>query len=124
MSILREGGYVLTVTETGYGRLNGIDEYRLQSRGGKGMLNYHTRKYGNVAAIKVVDLDDDVIVIADNGTIIRFSAETIRKCGRYSKGVMVMKLADGAKVVTIARAPHEESDSSDEDEQKTDEIST
>jgi len=113
MSILREGGYVLTVTETGYGRLSGIDDYRLQSRGGKGMMNYPTAKYGDVAAIKVVDLDDDVIVIADNGTIIRFCAETIRKCGRYSKGVMVMKLADGAKVVTIARAPHEDSEIDD-----------
>lgn len=111
MSTLREGGYVLTVSETGYGRLSPIDDYRLQSRGGMGLVNYHTSKYGNVAAIKVVDLDDDVILIANNGTIIRFSAATIRICSRPSKGVTVMKLADGSKVVTIARAPHEDSDS-------------
>ena len=111
MSILREGGYVLTVSETGYGRLSEIDEYRLQSRGGHGVTNYQTEKYGDVAAIKVVDLDDDVILIADNGTIIRFGASTIRICGRYSKGVVVMKVADGSKVVTIARAVHEENDS-------------
>ena len=114
MSILREGGYVLTVSETGYGRLSPIDDYRLQSRGGTGLINYHTSKYGEVAAIKVVDLDDDVIAIADNGTIIRFSAETIRICARPSKGVMVMKLADGAKVVTVARAPHEDNESEEE----------
>ena len=107
-------GYVLTVSETGYGRLSEIDDYRLQSRGGMGLINYHTDKYGNVAAIKVVDLDDDVIVIADNGTIIRFNASNIRICSRPSKGVMVMKLADGSKIVTIARSPHEDTDDSDD----------
>ena len=111
MSVLRENAYILTVSETGYGRLSEIDEYRLQSRGGHGVTNYQTEKYGDVAAIKVVDLDDDVILIADNGTIIRFGASTIRICGRYSKGVVVMKVADGSKVVTIARAVHEENDS-------------
>ena len=119
MSILRDGGYVLTVSETGYGRLSEIDDYRLQSRGGLGLINYHTQKYGDVAAIKVVDLDDDVILIADNGTIIRISASTIRICARPSKGVTVMKLADGAKVVTIARAPHEDNDNSDQNEEST-----
>ncbi len=114
MSILRDGGYVLTVSETGYGRLSEIDDYRLQSRGGLGLINYHTQKYGDVAAIKVVDLDDDVILIADNGTIIRISASTIRICARPSKGVTVMKLADGARVVTIARAPHEDNDSGED----------
>lgn len=119
MSILRDGGYVLTVSETGYGRLSEIDDYRLQSRGGLGLINYHTQKYGDVAAIKVVDLDDDIILIADNGTIIRIRANTIRICARPSKGVMVMKLADGAKVVTIARAPHEDSDNGEDDEENT-----
>ncbi|MDE7389858.1 MAG: DNA gyrase subunit A [Lachnospiraceae bacterium] len=112
MSKLREGGYVLTVSETGYGRLSEIDDYRLQSRGGMGLINYHTEKYGNVAAIKVVDLDDDVILIADNGVIIRISASSIRICARPSKGVSVMKLSDGNKVVTFARSPHEEDDES------------
>lgn len=120
MSRLREGGYVLTVSETGYGRLSEISDYRLQSRGGLGILNYHVDKYGNVAAIKVVDFDDDIIMISDNGVIIRISASTIRVCSRPSKGVTVMKLADGAKVVTFARAPHEEED----DLENSDENST
>ena len=123
MSTLREGGYVLTVSETGYGRLSKIEDYRIQSRGGMGVINYHTKKYGDVAAIKVVDLDDDVILIADNGTIIRFKADTINIHSRSSKGVKVMKLADGAKVVTIARAQHEE-DSSDNEEENSEEFST
>lgn len=107
MSRLRKGGYVLTISETGYGRLSEIDDYRLQSRGGSGIINYHVEKYGNVAAIKVVDYEDDVIMMADNGIIIRINASSIRICSRHSKGVTVMKLSDGAKVVTFARAPHE-----------------
>ncbi|WP_281691456.1 DNA gyrase subunit A [Neglectibacter timonensis] len=108
MSVLREGGLVLTVTETGYGRLSAPDNYRLQHRGGKGLTNYHTEKYGDVAAIKVVDLEDDIILISEEGIIIRILASSIRVCARPSKGVRVMKLQEGDKVVTLARAPHEE----------------
>ncbi len=107
MSVLREGGLVLTVTETGYGRLSAPDNYRLQHRGGKGLTNYHTEKYGDVAAIKVVDLEDDIILISEEGIIIRILASSIRVCARPSKGVRVMKLQEGDKVVTLARAPHE-----------------
>ncbi|WP_195983862.1 DNA gyrase subunit A [Clostridium sp. D33t1_170424_F3] len=112
MSILREGGLVLTVSETGYGRLSSIDDYRIQSRGGKGLTNYHVEKYGDVAAIKVVDLDDDIILIASDGVIIRIRANSIRECARPSKGVRVMRLTGGSRVVTLARTAHEE----DEDE--------
>ena len=108
MSVVRNGGLVLTVSETGYGRLSSPDDYRLQSRGGKGLTNYHIEKYGEVAAIKVVDLDDDIIIISQDGIIIRIAAESIRVCSRPSKGVTVMKVGDGDKVVTVARAPHEE----------------
>ena len=108
MSILREGGLVLTVTETGYGRLSEQENYRVQKRGGKGLLNYHTERFGDVAAIKVVDLDDDVILISEDGVVIRILAGSIRVCARPSKGVRVMKLQEGSKVVTLARAPHEE----------------
>ena len=108
MSVVREGGLVLTVSETGYGRLSSPDDYRIQSRGGKGLINYHTEKFGDVAAIKVVDLDDDIIIISQDGIIIRIAAESIRLCSRPSKGVTVMKVNEGDRVVTIARAPHEE----------------
>ena len=117
MSILRENGLVLTVSETGYGRLSPISDYRLQSRGGKGLLNYHVDKYGDVAAIKVVDLDDDIILISADGIIIRIQAESIRVCARPSKGVRVMKITgENNKVVTLSRAPHEEEDDIPEDE--------
>ena len=85
MSIVRDGGLVLTVSETGYGRLSSPEDYRLQSRGGKGIINYHTGRYGNVAAIKVVDLDDDVILIASDGVIIRIRANSIRECARPAR---------------------------------------
>ena len=108
MSILRENGLVLTVSETGYGRLSNPEDYRLQHRGGMGILNYHVEKYGNVAAIKVVDLDDDIILIADDGVIIRIEAGSVRICARPSKGVRVMKVNEGSKVITMARAPHDD----------------
>ena len=108
MSVLRENGLVLTVSETGYGRLSNPEDYRLQHRGGMGILNYHVEKYGNVAAIKVVDLNDDIILIADDGVIIRIEAGSIRVCARPSKGVRVMKVNEGSKVITMARAPHDD----------------
>lgn len=108
MSVVREGGLVLTVSETGYGRLSNPEDYRIQSRGGKGLINYHVERYGMVAAIKVVDLDDDIIIISQDGIIIRIAADSIRVCSRPSKGVTVMKMGEGDKVVTVARAPHEE----------------
>lgn len=108
MCVLRENSYVLTVSETGYGRLSEQSDYRLQSRGGKGITNYHIEKYGKVAAIKSVNLDDDIIIISDDGVIIRIAADSIRICRRPSKGVTVMKVKEGSKVVTLARAPHEE----------------
>lgn len=121
MSILREGGLVLTVSETGYGRLSPMEDYRLQNRGGKGLTNYHTDKYGKVAAIKVVDLTDDIILISADGVIIRIEASSIRVCARPSKGVRVMRIqGDENRVVTLSRAPHEtEEDSEEESEEGT-----
>ncbi|HBC26116.1 MAG TPA: DNA gyrase subunit A, partial [Ruminococcaceae bacterium] len=90
-------------------------DYRIQSRGGKGLTNYHVKKYGDVAAIKVVDLDDDVIIISSDGVIIRIQASSIRECARPSKGVRVMRV-DGVetRVVTLARAPHDEGEELDD----------
>ena len=108
MSICRENGVLLTVTETGFGRLSELEDYRIQTRGGKGLINYHTKQFGNVAAIKVVDISDDIILIASDGIIIRMAANEIRLCRRPSKGVRVMRLDDGARIVSLARAPQEE----------------
>lgn len=115
LSTIREDGLILTVSETGYGRLSPSSDYRTQSRGGKGLLNYHVQKYGDVAAVKTVDLDDDVIIISSDGVIIRIHASSIRVCARPSKGVRVMRV-DGIenRVVTLARAPHDEEEETDD----------
>lgn len=122
LSVLRDGAFILTVSETGYGRLSSIEDYRIQSRGGFGLLNYHTDKYGKVAAIKAVDLDDDIIIISDNGVIIRIEAASVRICARPSKGVIVMKTIDGSKVATIARAPHDDPNDNDNDGEQSEDI--
>lgn len=121
MSMLREGAYILTVSETGYGRLSDVNDYRIQSRGGHGVINYHTDKYGKVAAIKSVDLNDDIILISSDGVIIRIEASSIRICSRPSKGVRVMKVSNESKVVTLSRAPHEETEDSPIEESEDDE---
>lgn len=123
MSLIRENALVLTVSETGYGRLSKPDDYRLQSRGGKGVLNYHVDKYGDIAAIKSVNLDDDIIIISSDGIIIRIQANTIRECTRPSKGVRVMRVTGKSKVVTIARAPHEEESSEDSESENSEDSS-
>ena len=114
MCRLDEDHLVLTVSETGFGRLSPISDYRIQSRGGKGLVNYHTEKYGDVASILAVDKEEDIILISTDGTIIRIESSSIRECARPSKGVLVMRV-DGEenKVVTLARGPHEEEEVTD-----------
>ena len=108
MCVVKEDDLVLTASETGYGRISNVSDYRLTNRGGKGITNYHTEKYGDVAAISIVKMYDDIIIISSEGVIIRIAADTIRICSRPSKGVTLMKIGENDKVVTIARAPHED----------------
>ena len=110
MDILTEGKKVLTVSETGYGRLSEIEDYRIQNRGGSGLTNYHVAKYGDVAAIEVVDPEDDLMLISSDGIIIRIAMETIRLCARPSKGVRVMKVTEGEKLITAVSVHEEEQD--------------
>jgi len=114
MDVIREGAKILTVSETGYGRKSEPTDYRIQSRGGKGLLNYRIAKYGDVAAIRVVDEDEDIILIASDGIIIRISAASISTFARPSKGVRVMRVTEGEKLVTITTAPTEEDSETDE----------
>lgn len=114
MVVLHPDTLVLTVSETGFGRLSPETDYRIQFRGGKGLLNYHTERYGNVAAIQAVSLDDDVILISSSGIIIRILAESIRQCKRPSKGVLLMRLAEGSHVVTVACTTHDEDEEAQE----------
>ncbi len=109
---------ILTVSETGLGRLSEHEEYRLQSRAGKGVLNYHTERFGLVASVAIVNEDDDLILIASDGIIIRIPASQINIVSRTSKGVRVMKVQEGEKVVSAiaVRRAEDEADAEGEAE--------
>lgn len=109
MARVRHGATVLTVSERGLGRRTDLDAYRIQRRGGFGMLNYKVSdEKGYVCGIKVIDEDDDIIMISDDGVIIRFRANDVRVMGRYATGVKLMRLGDESKVVAFTRAEHDE----------------
>lgn len=123
MCVVANDDLILTASETGFGRISNVSDYRLQSRGGKGITNYHTEKYGNVAAVSAVKLDEDIIIISQEGVIIRIAADTVRICNRPSKGVTLMRIGENDKVVTVARAPHEDSESEKKEETAEEETS-
>lgn len=106
MDITDENTKILTVTETGYGRISNISDYRLQSRGGKGLMNYRVERYGDVAAVLNVSGDEDIIMIASNGIIIRIFSGDISVFSRPAKGVRVMKVAEGEKILSVALTDH------------------
>lgn len=109
MARIREGATVMTVTTKGQGRRTAIEEYRLQARGGFGKINYKTSDVkGDVAGVKVVDEKEDLILIADDGIIIRIRVSDINVMSRYAGGVRVMRLSPEAHVVTFARAEHDD----------------
>ena len=98
--VCRPGASVLTITEEGKGRRSRIDDYRITNRGGLGIRNYNN---GGVAGIKIVDDTDDLILISQNGILIRIHAADINTQSRYGSGVRVMRLAEGDKVAVVAR---------------------
>ncbi len=121
MARIREGSTILTVTEKGLGRRSRLSDYRVQSRAGKGILNYKvSEEKGLVAGIKSVDEQDDIIIITDEGVIIRIPVEQINVQSRYAGGVRVMRVSDTGRVVTLARAEKEEDDSGEPKAQQLD----
>jgi len=114
--IVKEGKDVLTVTENGFGKRTAADEYRLQSRYGKGVMNYNiSDKTGEIASVIMVDDDDDIMIISNDGVIIRMPARDISRVGRVTRGVILMRLADEVKVISVASAQHEEEEASEEE---------
>lgn len=123
MARLREGATVMTVTDRGQGRRSEISEYKLQSRGGKGKINYKVNDVkGYVCGIKVVDENDDLILISNDGVIIRIRVSDVNVMSRYASGVRVMRLMnEDSRVVTFARAEHDEDEEVAEVEKPTEE---
>lgn len=108
---LRENATVMTVTDKGQGRRSEISEYGIQNRGGYGKINYKVSEAkGYVAGIKVVDETDDLIMISDDGIIIRIRVSDVNIMSRYAGGVRVMRINEGSKLVSFARAEHDDSE--------------
>lgn len=105
----RKGAQVLSITENGYGKCTPVEDFSVHHRGGGGiMLHNLTEKTGQVAGIAVVDPDNDIMIITDDGVIIRTPVGQIRECGRGSQGVIVMRTTEDVKVISIVRTDHEE----------------
>jgi DNA gyrase subunit A len=103
------GTALLSVTENGYGKRTPVEEYTVQYRGGQGLKNYNiTDKTGRVADMKIVNDEDDLLVVSDDGTIIRMAVSDISVLGRATQGVRVMNVNGGAKVISIARTDKED----------------
>lgn len=105
----RKGAQVLSITENGYGKCTPVEDFSVHHRGGGGiMLHNLTEKTGQVAGIAVVDPENDIMIITDDGVIIRTPVGQIRECGRGSQGVIVMRTTEDVKVISIVRTDHEE----------------
>ena len=109
------GSALLTITEKGYGKRTPVEEYSVHGRGGLGIKNYNvTDKTGKIADVKVVNDEDDILVITDDGTIIRMSAANISLLSRATQGVRIMRIMDGSRVICIEKTDREE-ESAEED---------
>jgi len=114
--VFREDAQLLSITENGFGKRTAFTDYPEQNRGGIGVKNYNcTEKTGKVAAVMGVLEDVDIMIIADDGTMIRTPVSNISLYGRTTMGVKVMRLSEGAKVTAIARAEKEESEEAAEE---------
>ncbi len=121
---LREGDYVigagstsagetlLSITENGYGKRTAVEEYSVHGRGGMGMKNYNvTEKTGPVADVKMVSPGDDILVISNDGTIIRLAADSVSLLSRATQGVRVMRVLPGSRVISMEKTERETEES-------------
>ena len=111
------GSALLTITEKGYGKRTPVEEYSVHGRGGLGIKNYNvTDKTGKIADVKVVNDEDDILVITDDGTIIRMSAANISLLSRATQGVRIMRIMDGSRVICIEKTDKEDEAEEDKSE--------
>ena len=118
MNLVHEGQELLVVTEKGFGKRTPIEEYKTQTRGGKGMLTYDKSKFKKTGALigaTTVEDDDDVMLINSDGIIIRINAGEVSRLGRATQGVKIMKVKDEANIISMTKVIQE-----DEEEEKAD----
>ena len=105
------GATVLSITERGMGKRTPEDQYRRQSRGGKGVIaTAITEKTGKLACMKLCNGTEDIMMIRDDGTIIRMPVDQISITSRNTQGVRLMRVDEGTRVVSVALVPHDEED--------------
>ena len=110
------GSALLSITEKGYGKRTGVEEYSVHGRGGLGIRNYNvTDKTGAVADVKMVNPGEDLLVISDDGTIIRMAVDNISLLGRATQGVRVMRLGEGSRVISIEKTEREVEEAAEPD---------
>ena len=108
------GEALLSITEKGYGKRTAVEEYSVHGRGGLGIRNYNvTEKTGAVADVKMVNPGEDLLVISDDGTIIRMAVDNISLLGRSTQGVRVMRLMEGSRVISIEKTMRETEESAE-----------
>jgi DNA gyrase subunit A len=111
MEVVRPGGTMLTVAQNGYGKRTELDEYRITSRGGLGIINIQTSdRNGKVVGIAFVYDDDQVMLISQQGMILRTRAGDIRAIGRATQGVRLIEMEDGDMVVAVAKLAERDDD--------------
>jgi DNA gyrase subunit A len=114
MGVVIEDTSLLVVAERGFGKRTELDEYKVQSRGGKGILTYRvTEKTGKIAGMKLVNEKDDIMLISSDGTIIRINVKDISILGRATQGVTLMRMDESVYLVGVARIVNEDEDSSE-----------
>ncbi len=109
MEVVEKEGLILSIAENGYGKRTPLEDYRLTARGGKGVINMKTTgKTGNVVAILSVKEDSELVIVSQNGKIIRLDSSTIRQAGRSTQGVRLVTLEEGDKVAAASVIPETE----------------
>ncbi|MHB8618400.1 MAG: DNA gyrase subunit A [Chloroflexota bacterium] len=115
MDVIRNDAELLTVTEDGFGKRTKVDEYRQTGRGVQGVFTMELRKgRGGLAGMRVVDPEDELMLISKDGIVIRTAVETVRQTGRLAQGVTVMKLGTGDKVVSMSTAGYDNKNGKEE----------
>lgn len=111
MELVKEGQELFVVTEKGYGKRTSVDEYKMQTRGGKGLLTYDKAKFkktGELVGAMVVNEDDEMMLINSDGIIIRIRAAEVSRLGRSTQGVRIMKVEEDTNIIALAKVISEE----------------
>ena len=124
MNLVQPGEELLVVTQKGYGKRTSVEEYKIQARGGKGMLTYDKSKFkktGELIGATVVEDDDEVMLINSDGIIIRISAGEVSKLGRATQGVKIMRVKKDANIISMTKVIKEDNTQEDDSSDKSEE---